>query len=149
MTVTGCVLGVEQNGERELVSVEGYVLQKCYQITEDDLNNITRAGKIDDVEQPAIKIDDDVEIVEESREGAPKATKKVTKAVKDIDLTAYLTVIDGGGWQGWHVEGSPVKTLFGLLFWDILFDTSRPGLFITAYQDGPLDLGYASFTQLR
>ena len=27
----------------------------------------------------------------------------------------------GGHWMGWHCEGSPLRTLFGLLMWDILF----------------------------
>lgn len=29
---------------------------------------------------------------------------------------------DGGGWQGWHCEGSLLVTLFGILFWDVIFE---------------------------
>eukprot|EP01034_Spumella_vulgaris_P045039 gene45040-56063_t len=65
---------------------------------------------------------------------------------------SYLSLIDGGGWQGWHCEGGPLKTLFGLLFWDVLFDKDESDprlLFVTPYQDCPLDLGYASFVRRR
>eukprot|EP01041_Mallomonas_annulata_P006579 gene6579-13309_t len=52
-----------------------------------------------------------------------------------------------GGWKGWHCEGSPLRSLFGLLMWDVLFmtvtgnDMVRCTTFITPYQDAPLDLG--------
>lgn len=33
------------------------------------------------------------------------------------------------GWRGVHSETSIITTLFGLLFWDILFDDTVPGVF--------------------
>jgi len=71
-----------------------------------------------------------------------------------------------GGWEGWHCEGSVFRTLFGLLMWEELFmsvtdspvETMIPSceneavdvgellcvgpldVFITPYQDAPLDL---------
>lgn len=43
-----------------------------------------------------------------------------------------------------HSEGSILTTVFGLLFWDILF-APVPGAFETAFQSAPLDLGEDSF----
>ncbi|KAJ6097913.1 hypothetical protein N7499_002287 [Penicillium canescens] len=43
------------------------------------------------------------------------------------------------GWKGYHSEGGIVRTLFGYLFYDILF-TYVPNVFQTAFQTCPLDL---------
>ncbi|CAE6500685.1 unnamed protein product [Rhizoctonia solani] len=48
------------------------------------------------------------------------------------------------GFKGFHSEGTIVLTLFGLLFWDILF-APIPGAFETPYQSAPLDLAHDSF----
>jgi Fanconi-associated nuclease 1 len=47
-----------------------------------------------------------------------------------------------------HSEGSIISTLFGLLFWDILF-APIPGAFETPYQSAPLDLFHDSFVSAR
>ncbi|RKO84673.1 hypothetical protein BDK51DRAFT_11527, partial [Blyttiomyces helicus] len=44
------------------------------------------------------------------------------------------------GWKGFHSENSIITTLWGMLFWDILFDDSVPGAFNSPYQAAPLDL---------
>ena len=50
--------------------------------------------------------------------------------------------------QGWHCEGSVLRSLFGLLMWDqIFFDC--PDVFLTPYQDAPLDLCFPSFIRSR
>ena len=43
------------------------------------------------------------------------------------------------GYRGYHCEGRIVTTLFGLLFWDIIF-APIPGAFETPYQAAPLDM---------
>jgi len=43
------------------------------------------------------------------------------------------------GYRGYHSEGRLVTTLFGLLFWDIIF-APIPGAFETPYQTAPLDM---------
>lgn len=50
-----------------------------------------------------------------------------------------------GDWDSMHTEGGVVVTLFFLLLWDVIFDSSIPYVFQTAYQDAPLDLltGYS------
>ena len=49
----------------------------------------------------------------------------------------------GSGWRGIHCEGGPIRALFSLLMWDTLFgefSQSIEGVFLTPYQDAPLDL---------
>ncbi|KAK5667594.1 hypothetical protein QVD99_005712 [Batrachochytrium dendrobatidis] len=44
------------------------------------------------------------------------------------------------GWKGIHAENSIITTIFGILFWDILFDDSIPAVFNSPFQSAPLDL---------
>jgi Fanconi-associated nuclease 1 len=48
------------------------------------------------------------------------------------------------GWKGYHSEGGIVRTLFGYLFYDVLF-TYIPNVFQTPYQTCPLDLHTDAF----
>ena len=50
--------------------------------------------------------------------------------------------------KGWHCEGSVLRTLFGLLMWDQIF-TDMSDVFLTPYQDAPLDLCFPSFIRSR
>jgi fanconi-associated nuclease 1 len=43
-----------------------------------------------------------------------------------------------------HSEGSVIRTIFGLLFFDVIF-SSIPGAFETPYQSAPLDIAEDSF----
>ena len=52
------------------------------------------------------------------------------------------------GWKGYHSEGGIVRTLFGYLFYDILF-TYIPNVFQTPYQTCPLDLHTDAFYPSR
>ncbi|KAE8136394.1 VRR-NUC domain-containing protein [Aspergillus pseudotamarii] len=52
------------------------------------------------------------------------------------------------GWKGYHSEGGIVRTLFGYLFYDILF-TYAPNVFQTPFQTCPLDLHTDSFYATR
>ncbi|ETN37156.1 uncharacterized protein HMPREF1541_08146 [Cyphellophora europaea CBS 101466] len=60
-------------------------------------------------------------------------------------LSHYRHVL---GWKGYHSEGSILRTLFGLLFCDVLF-TYLPNVFQTAYQTCPLDLHTDGFYSAR
>ncbi|KAG8746873.1 hypothetical protein FRC10_003395 [Ceratobasidium sp. 414] len=64
--------------------------------------------------------------------------------VETFALEHYATL----GFKGFHSEGSIISTLFGLLFWDILF-APIPGAFETPYQSAPLDLFHDSFVSAR
>ncbi|EED17004.1 conserved hypothetical protein [Talaromyces stipitatus ATCC 10500] len=52
------------------------------------------------------------------------------------------------GWKGYHSEGGIVRTLFGYLFFDILF-TYVPNVFQTPFQTCPLDLHTDAFYPSR
>ncbi|KAG0205744.1 hypothetical protein BGX28_002711 [Mortierella sp. GBA30] len=60
--------------------------------------------------------------------------------VEELALSYYGTL----GYKGYHSENSILSTLFGLLFWDILFHP-QPGVFETLYQTEPLDLRTDAF----
>ncbi|KAG0339586.1 hypothetical protein BG004_006758 [Podila humilis] len=60
--------------------------------------------------------------------------------VEELALSYYGTL----GFKGYHSENSILATLFGLLFWDILF-SPQPGVFETFYQTEPLDLRTDAF----
>lgn len=78
--------------------------------------------------------------------------------------TVWVDVLEGGGecgveamclswyrsqgWKGYHSEGGIVRTLFGYLFYDILF-TYVPNVFQTPYQTCPLDLHTDAFYPSR
>ncbi|KAB8596099.1 hypothetical protein FH972_025808 [Carpinus fangiana] len=52
------------------------------------------------------------------------------------------------GWKGYHSEGGIVRTLFALLFYDVLF-TYVPNVFQTPFQTCPLDLHTDAFFATR
>ena len=52
------------------------------------------------------------------------------------------------GYRGFHAEGGIVRTLFALLFYDVLF-AYVPNVFQTAYQTCPLDLHTEGFVEAR
>lgn len=66
-------------------------------------------------------------------------------AVEPMCLSHYRHAL---GWKGYHAEGSILRTLFGLLFSDVLF-TYLPNVFQTAYQTCPLDLHTDAFYPAR
>ncbi|KAG0236563.1 hypothetical protein BGW42_003218 [Actinomortierella wolfii] len=65
-------------------------------------------------------------------------------SVEELALSFYRTL----GYKGFHSENAILSTLFGLMFWDILF-TPIEGVFETAYQTAPLDLGTEAFYMTR
>jgi fanconi-associated nuclease 1 len=52
------------------------------------------------------------------------------------------------GWKGYHSEGGVLRTLFGYLFFDVMF-TYIPNVFQTPYQTCPLDLHTDAFYASR
>ncbi|KAJ9647700.1 hypothetical protein H2204_000330 [Knufia peltigerae] len=68
-------------------------------------------------------------------------------SVEAMCLSHYRRVL---GYKGYHSEGGILRTIFGLLFYDILFfDPYIPNVFQTAYQTCPLDLHTDSFFSSR
>ena len=66
-------------------------------------------------------------------------------SVEQLALEHYA---DAHGCRGFHSEGRIVTTLFGLLFWDVIF-APIPGAFETKYQCAPLDLAEDTFYYAR
>ncbi|KAF8559868.1 hypothetical protein OG21DRAFT_1431070 [Imleria badia] len=52
------------------------------------------------------------------------------------------------GFKGVHCETRVIAMLFGLLFWDVIFE-SIPGVFETPFQTAPLDIAEDSFYHAR
>jgi Fanconi-associated nuclease 1 len=65
-------------------------------------------------------------------------------SVEEMCLSLYRRE----GWKGYHAEGGVVRTLFALLFYDVLF-LYVPNVFQTAFQTSPLDLSTDSFYASR
>lgn len=81
----------------------------------------------------------------EAGSGAGAAARE-TCTVEQLALDYYARE----GWRGVHSEGSAVRTLFGLVMFDILFDPSAAlGAFRTPFQTAPLDLGTPFFLPAR
>ena len=51
--------------------------------------------------------------------------------------------------EGLHCEGLLPVTLFTVFFWDELYNTFIPGVFVSSYQTAPLDLFTADFFNNR
>jgi fanconi-associated nuclease 1 len=67
-------------------------------------------------------------------------------SVEAMCLSHYRKIL---GWKGYHSEGGILRTLFGLLFADIIFEVYVPNVFQTAYQTCPLDLHTDAFYSAR
>ncbi|KAK4905429.1 hypothetical protein LTR66_017813, partial [Elasticomyces elasticus] len=67
-------------------------------------------------------------------------------SVESLALSHYRTYHN---YKGYHSEGGILRALFGLLFYDILFETYIPNVFQTAYQTCPLDLHTDAFYSAR
>ncbi|KAL8672584.1 MAG: hypothetical protein Q9168_002957 [Polycauliona sp. 1 TL-2023] len=65
-------------------------------------------------------------------------------SVEAMCLSSYRSQ----GWKGYHSEGGIIRTLFGYLFYDVLF-TYIPNVFQTAFQTCPLDLHTDAFYPSR
>lgn len=59
--------------------------------------------------------------------------------------------VDGGGdWTGVHCEGGCFYTLYSLLFWEVIFASDVSDVFLTPFQDAPLDMhSYPHFYRNR
>lgn len=67
-------------------------------------------------------------------------------SVEALCLSHYRHIL---GYKGYHSEGGILRCLFGLLFYDIMFDVYVPNVFQTAYQTCPLDLHTDAFYSAR
>ncbi|KAM5532088.1 hypothetical protein V8D89_014252 [Ganoderma adspersum] len=80
-----------------------------------------------------------------------KGGKSIWKGRDDEEVnveTFALQYYEEDGCKGFHCEGRIVTTLFGLLFWDVIF-APIPGAFETPFQSAPLDLVEDTFFYSR
>ncbi|KAG5459748.1 MAG: hypothetical protein BJ554DRAFT_8298 [Olpidium bornovanus] len=56
-----------------------------------------------------------------------------TIGVEELALEFYAA----RGWKGFHSETSILSTLYGLLFWDIIYMDNIPGVFASEFQSRP------------
>ncbi|PGH09336.1 fanconi-associated nuclease 1 [Blastomyces parvus] len=107
--------------------VEGIRIEKDIPIkpgSKDNMNSISRRGR------PTVWVDD--------REGGGECR------VENMCLSWYRN----NGWKGFHCESGILRTLFGYLFYDVLF-TYVPNVFQTPFQTCPLDLHTDAFYPTR
>ena len=64
-------------------------------------------------------------------------------SVEQIAMSYYIN--NQGFTNGKHGETSSIMTIFGLLFWEIIFDNKIPNVFIDRFQTVPLDLNTDHF----
>lgn len=85
-----------------------------------------------------------------------QATRRFTPETQILHLDfqsrqverAVLEHFQADGWQGDHSENLIPQSLFGLIFWDIIF-ADVPGAFIHPFQRGPRDLNSSQFLPRR
>ena len=86
---------------------------------------------------------------DESRKGAKTIWLDEREGGGECSVEAMcLSWYRDQGWKGYHSEGGIVRTLFGYLFYDVLF-TYIPNVFQTPYQTCPLDLHTDAFYPSR
>ncbi|CBJ26014.1 conserved unknown protein [Ectocarpus siliculosus] len=61
----------------------------------------------------------------------------------------HLSQREEGSWAGWHCEGSPLRSLWALLMWDVIFSPGVADVFQTPFQDAPLDLDFCPLFYLN
>lgn len=72
--------------------------------------------------------------------------EKVYGTVESLALYRYKSM---GYPSGVHCEGAFPITLFGILFWDEIYNADVPGAFVSLYQDAPMDLFSSEFYENR
>ena len=64
-------------------------------------------------------------------------------SVEQVALTHYIKSL--GFTHGKHAETQLITTVFGMLFWDIIFENNVENVFVDRFQTAPLDLGTDQF----
>ena len=72
--------------------------------------------------------------------GAPGTGGAVAEVGRvEVAALRHLERTLGDGWTGVHCEGGVWRTLYGLLFWDVIYASGIPGAFVHAHQRYPTD----------
>ncbi|KAG1858038.1 hypothetical protein DFJ58DRAFT_726755 [Suillus subalutaceus] len=92
-----------------------------------------------------------VSIKAETRERKEEKGKSIWVGRDNLEVnveTLALQWYEDQGFKGIHSETRIITTLFGILFWDIIF-LPIPGAFETPFQTAPLDMAEDSFYHAR
>lgn len=71
---------------------------------------------------------------------------KTYGTVEDLALYYYK---NKGYVKGVHCEGAFPITLFGMLFWDEIYNMDIPGVYVSSYEPTPIDLSSSEFYENR
>ncbi|KAG2064112.1 hypothetical protein BDR04DRAFT_1130893 [Suillus decipiens] len=118
--------------------------------------SIAQAGDITKFLSPKkpgfTKVDETpVSIKAETRERKEEKGKSIWVGRDNLEVnveTLALQWYEDQGFKGIHSETRIIATLFGILFWDIIF-LPIPGAFETPFQTAPLDIAEDSFYHAR
>ncbi|KAG1899850.1 uncharacterized protein F5891DRAFT_1189320 [Suillus fuscotomentosus] len=118
--------------------------------------SITQAGDITKFLSPkkpgVTKVDaTPVSIKAEARERKEEKGKSIWVGRDNLEVnveTLALQWYEDQGFKGIHSETRIITTLFGILFWDIIF-LPIPGAFETPFQTAPLDIAEDAFYHAR
>ncbi|KAG1782315.1 hypothetical protein EV702DRAFT_1176606 [Suillus placidus] len=118
--------------------------------------SITQAGDITKFLSPkkpgVIKVDaTPVSIKAETRERKEEKGKSIWVGRDNLEVnveTLALQWYEDQGFKGIYSETRIIATLFGILFWDIIF-LPIPGAFETPFQTAPLDIAEDTFYHAR
>lgn len=128
----------------------------------DKLGNVEKAKT---VAEQLLEISQDEEELEFARKFIPRCQKKLgipvppTKRANFPTVEMEITKVEGQAIEhtvlealedkhGFYCENQLWRSLFGLAFWDIIFQ-SVPGAFQNPFQRGPLDLYHSTFVEKR
>jgi Fanconi-associated nuclease 1 len=71
------------------------------------------------------------------------------KSLSSVERFALQFYSQQGYTQGIHAEGAVPATIYGLLFWDVIYNDEIPDVFLSPYQAYPLDLFSEDFRSRR
>lgn len=92
------------------------------------------------IQNPDFNDDDSIQSQREPNEISSTSLIRNTLniSVEHVALTHYIREL--GFTNGKHAETPIITTIYGLLFWDIIFDNSVNNVFVDKFQTSPLDI---------
>lgn len=76
-------------------------------------------------------------------------TKFESKELLTVEQVALQYYLENEDLTGLHSEGSILRFIYGLIFWDIIYDDTVPGVWNTTFQIAPLDYNSENFFHAR
>lgn len=124
LEIEGTVLDMEIIPGRKTIFIQNYY----------DKKQVSRASSSSSLSETEVVVEEKV---------AKVAQGRYNISVEEVAMKHYMEQL--GFTNGKHSETSVLMTLYGLLFWDIIFDQSVTNVFIDSFQSAPLDISSADF----